>query len=266
MNKKIVVQFLTLTFLIAIVSWGICAAFGLLGFTATSITSLSDTTGYNAPWLYIFIALCAFSPTIASYIVLKRNNEVKGFKEWLKNVFDVKIPFRFYLFVIVLSAVYYIPQIIIKGFEDAQPFYMFFLLLPLVLIGGGIEEAGWSYVLRPELDKKFGLVLSSLIIAVIWAAWHIPVFLPQGRIESLSWFGLFTIDILGSSFALGAIIRITKSVFLCVLFHTIGNAVSSTFYGFSDSLFGTIFSTVLLIVVSITAVMIYEKKNERIRN
>lgn len=175
MNKKIVVQFLALTFIIAIVSWGICAVFGLLGFTSN-----------NAPWLYIFIALCAFSPTIASYMVLKRNNEVKGFKEWLKNVFDVKIPFHFYLLVIVLSAVYYIPQIMINGFEEVQPFYMFFILLPIVLIGGGIEEAGWSYVLRPKLDKKFGLILSSLIIAVIWAAWHIPVFLPQGRIESLS--------------------------------------------------------------------------------
>jgi membrane protease YdiL (CAAX protease family) len=137
---------------------------------------------------------------------------------------------------------------------------MFFVLLPLVLIGGGIEEAGWSYVLRPQLNKKFGLVLSSLIVAVIWTAWHIPVFLPQGRIESLSWFGLFAIGILGESFALGAIIRITKSVFLCVLFHTLSNAVSSMFTVYSVSLFGTIISTFLLITVSIATVFIYERK------
>lgn len=115
MNKKIVSQFLVLTFLIALVSWGICAVFGLLGFTTTSIAAPSETTSNNASWLYIFIGLCAFSPTIASFIVLKRNNEIKGFKEWLKNVFTVKISFLSYLLVIMLIAVDYIPQIIMAG-------------------------------------------------------------------------------------------------------------------------------------------------------
>ena len=248
MNKKIVTQFLTLTFSIAIVTWGICAIFGLFGFTVE-----------NAPWFWVFIALCAFSPTIASYIVLKRNNEVKGFKEWLKNVFAVKAPLRHYLLVVVLIIVYYVPQVIITGLGEAQPFYMFFALLPLVLIGGGIEEAGWSYVLRPQLDKKFGLILSSFFVAVIWEAWHIPVFLPQGRIDSLSWFGLFAISCLGQSFALGAIMRITKNVFLCVLFHTLSNAVSGTLFGYSDSVFGTVVSSGLLIVVSIIAVFFTDK-------
>lgn len=253
MSQKIVPQFTALTFIIAIVTCGICAFFGLFGFTID-----------NAPWLYIFIAICAFSPTIASYIVLKRNNKVKGFKEWLKNVFAFKSPLRFYLLVLALIVVYYVPQAIITGLDEAKPFYMFFALLPIVLIGGGIEEAGWSYVLRPELDKKFGFIISSLIVGVIWAAWHIPVFLPQGRLESLSWFGLFTICCVGLSFALGAIMKITKNVWLCVLLHTISNATAGTLYEYSDSLFGNVLSTCLLIVVSVTAVFIYEKKKNKI--
>jgi len=32
--------------------------------------------------------------------------------------------------------------------------YMFFLSLPGNLIIGGLEEAGWMYVLQPRLDKK----------------------------------------------------------------------------------------------------------------
>ena len=31
-----------------------------------------------------------FSPTIASYISLRRNNKVKNFKEWFKKIFDIK--------------------------------------------------------------------------------------------------------------------------------------------------------------------------------
>jgi len=253
LRKKTTVPFLALTFLIAVVTWGICTIFGLFGFNIE-----------NASWLYIFVALCAFSPTIASYIVLKRKNEVNGIKEWLKTAFSFKCPLRFYLLVVMLIIVYYLPLAIITGLDEAKPFYMFFALIPLVLIGGGIEEIGWSYVLRPELNKKFGLILSSLIVGLIWAVWHIPVFLTQGRIESLSWFGLFTISCIGLSFALGAIMRITKNVFLCVLFHTMSNAVSGTLFEYSDSLFGTVLSSGLLIAVSIIVVFIFEKNVKRL--
>ena len=255
MNKKIVTQFLILTFLISVVAWGICAIFKLFGFTID-----------NAGWIWIIIAICAFSPTITSYVILKRNNKVKGFKDWLKNIFAFKNPIRHYLLVLILIAAIYIPQVIITGMGEAKPFYMFFLLLPVMLIGGGIEEAGWSYILRPELDKKFGFIISSIIVGIIWTAWHIPVFLPQGRIESLSSFGLFAIDTLGQSFALGAIVRITKNVFIPVLFHTLINAVSVTFFTYADSLFGTSLSTLatilsagLIITVSIMVVIIHEK-------
>jgi len=226
----------------------ICALFGLFGFTIAT-----------APWLYIFIGLCAFSPTIASYIVLRKNNRVTCFAEWLKNVFAFKSPPRFYMLVIMFIVVYYVPQVIVLGLGRSKPFYMFFAMLPVVLIGGGIEEAGWSYVLRPELEKKYGFIISSLIVGIIWATWHIPLFLPQGRIVSLEWFGSFAISCIGLSFALGAIIRITKKVWLCVLFHTISNAVEGTLYEYSDSLFAIVLSASIVIVVSVAIVVIYER-------
>ncbi len=158
MNKRIVAQFIGLTFAIALLTWGICAAFELM-----------ELTLENAPWLYLFVAVCAFSPTISSYVVLKRNGEVKSFKEWLKNVFAFKSRRWFYLLPVLFVAVYYIPSAATTGLSEAKPFYMFFVMLPVVLIGGGIEEAGWSYVLRPQLDKRFGLTISSLITGIIWA-------------------------------------------------------------------------------------------------
>ena len=249
MNKTIVMQFTALTFFISLIAWGICAVFGLFGFTIE-----------NAAWLWIFIAVCALSPTIVSYIVLKKNDMVKSLSEWAKNIFALKSPFRFYLLVVLLIVAYFLPSAIISGMGEAKPFYMFFVLLPAVLLGGGMEEAGWSYVLRPELDKQFGFVLSSVIVGMIWTAWHIPVFLPQGRIASLSWFGLFSINCIGLSFALGAIMKITKSVWLCVLFHTLNNAVSVTLYEDSDSPLAIIVASSVLIVVSITSVLLYKKK------
>jgi len=253
---KIAMQFTALTFIISIVMWGICALFGLFGFTIK-----------NAPWLYIFIGLCAFSPTIASYIVLKRNNRVTSFVEWLKNVFAFKSPLRFYMLVVMFIAVYYVPQVIVTGLGKSQPFYMFFAMLPVALISGGIEESGWSYVLRPELDKKFGFIISSLITGIAWSAWHILLFSSQRRVVSLEWFGLFAISCIGLSFALGAITKITTNVWLCVLFHTISNAVESTLYDYSGSLFAIALSASIIIVISVAAVLTYKRfsgKNDAI--
>ena len=247
MIKKILIQFTVLTFLIAFAMCGICLFLGLFGLTLE-----------NSGWLWIFIAICAFSPTIASYVVLKKNNEVKGFKEWLWNVFNFKRPVRFYFLVLVFCAVSVIPHIILTGLNEVQSFWMFFIWLPVSLFAGGIEEAGWRYVLQPKLDKQFGLIISSLIVAVIWAIWHIPVLLPQGRLDSMSWFGSFLIAILGWTFALGTIYRITKSVFLCVLFHCLLNALGTTF-NISEKLFGNIITTILLILLSVVTVSIYEK-------
>lgn len=43
------------------------------------------------------------------------------------------------------------------------------------LLAGGIEETGWRGVLLPELQKKFSPLLSSIMVSVVWALWHIPL-------------------------------------------------------------------------------------------
>ena len=79
MNKKLVKEFLVITFIIMIVFWVGCAF----------ISQIFNLTVNNI-FLRIMHMIGGFSPTIASYISLKRNKEIKGFKEWLKKIFDVK--------------------------------------------------------------------------------------------------------------------------------------------------------------------------------
>ncbi len=46
----------------------------------------------------------------------------------------------------------------------------------LVFINGIGEEAGWRGFVLPRLRERHGLVGSSLLLALIWGAWHIPLF------------------------------------------------------------------------------------------
>ena len=47
------------------------------------------------------------------------------------------------------------------------PLYFLPLMILAMIFGGGLEEAGWRYITWPELDKKFGFVLSTLITAAV---------------------------------------------------------------------------------------------------
>jgi CAAX protease family protein len=54
---------------------------------------------------------------------------------------------------------------------DAVLFFLY-----VMIAGGGLEEPGWRGFALPLLQKRFNPLLSSLILAVIWAFWHWPLF------------------------------------------------------------------------------------------
>lgn len=85
------------------------------------------------------------------------------------------------------------------------PIYMFFLSLPGNLIIGGLEEAGWMYILQPELDKKYGFVLSSVFVGIIWVLWHIPLFFIPGTNHGEGLINFF--DVCSSSHCISIFLR-----------------------------------------------------------
>ncbi len=239
MNKKIVVQFTVLTFVIVLIFWGGLSVCGQFGFTLD-----------EDPLLYLPYLVGAWSPAIASFIVLRKNNEVSGIKEWLKNIFTIKTSVYNYLFVVALIVIYMVSLIVTSGVKSVSPIYMFFIwMLASLLSGAGMEEAGWRYILQPELEKKFGYFRSCFITAPIHLLWHVP--LGIGGLTPWS-----AMNILGTTFAVGAIHKISKgNIFLCLLFHCMINAGLYTFMPIQTTS-GIIIATIILIVVSLTAVSI----------
>lgn len=87
------------------------------------------------------------------------------------------------------------------------------------------EEVGWRGYFLPRLLKRTSPFLASLILGLIWACWHLPLFWLTGTIQSqlpLSW---FLAQILGSTFLYTWIyLRTNKNILLPILFHASGNA------------------------------------------
>jgi len=263
-DKKIIVQFTMLTFFIAYLVSGTLIALGQYGYSVHNWVHSLQQFGMNIPF-----AIYILSPAIASYIVLKKNNRIEDFKEWLKTVFYAKNNISLYLYVIAGLTLYFLIHIAVSGrSEIVLPFYTFFLSLPGGLIIGGLEEAGWMYILQPELDKEYGFVLSSVFAGIIWILWHVPLFFIPGTNhgEGLINFWMFAVQLIAFRFFNGAIYKISGKghVFMCVLFHTMFNAASPIFGTMTMTWVGTIASNAVIVLVSIVTIVIYDNKNRRI--
>lgn len=246
--NKLSKDYLLYTFLIMLICWGICLLCSLNG------TSLNDNYLLYVPYL-----LGGWSPTIASIFALKKNNKITDLKMWLKNVFDFKHNIVSYFMVVVLGILFILPQCFISGYESGAPLFAIIIMIPMMLIGGGLEEAGWRYILQPELEKKYKFTVSTLIVSLIWWVWHLPLFYIQGVSQYGQNYFAFGINVLGLSFALASIRKNTNSVWLCVLFHCIVNSLSGI-YIINDNILGNIITSIILILSSLILVGTNNKK------
>ncbi|MBD5404486.1 MAG: CPBP family intramembrane metalloprotease [Treponema sp.] len=240
-------DYLLYTFSIMIIGWGICVTFSLKG------VSLNDNY-----LLYIPYLLGGWSPTIASFFALKKNNRITNGKEWLKNIFGFKQSVVSYCMVVFFAVIFILPQCLISGYESRAPLFTIFVMIPLMLVGGGLEEAGWRYILQPELEKRLPFTVSTLIVSIIWWLWHLPLFFIQGVFQYGQNYLAFGINVLGLSFALASIRKITSSVWLCVLFHCLANALSGI-YDINKNIWGNIAAAILLILCAYGLIAITDK-------
>lgn len=201
-------------------------------------------------FLKIMYFVGGFSPTIASYISLKRNGEVSGFKQWLKKIFDVKHSLLTYVCVALFVAVYYVVGCLVNGFEIGAPVFVLLVVVPMMLFGGGNEEVGWRMILQPQLEEKFGFHIATVITAVIWWLWHFPIFFIKGTVNADMNYLLFGIMCLALSYALGTIRKVSNGVFPCILTHCLINGLSAVFV-FSLSLLSCVVTLAVTVLLSI---------------
>jgi len=94
----------------------------------------------------------------------------------------------------------------------------------LLFIGFG-EEPGWRGFALSNLQKRYSPLRASLILAPIWALWHLPLIGTEFQWPIVA---PFVISVFGATFMLTWIFNRTKgSVLLPMLFHAMVNTVGS---------------------------------------
>ncbi len=239
MDRKLVKEYLFITFALMLLFWGGCVlASRTLGLTVEAL------------WMRIPYALGGFSPTVASYVALKRSGRVKTFREWLKRVFDLRHSLWVYAEALLFVLVYYAVNCLVNGFTAGAPVFMLVVIVPLMLFGGGNEEAGWRMVLQPELEKALGFHGATLLTGGIWWVWHLPLFFIHGTAQESMNFFLFGILCLALSYALATIRSTSRGVFPCVLTHCLINGLSAVLV-FESSLLSACLCLGLTVILSL---------------
>ena len=176
----------------------------------------------------VFFIIGALAPVIVSVTFILKHKTMSP-KQLFKTIFEIKQPLVYYLIVAGFMVLYVTIGALTGAFTLFSPVYL--LLFPIMIVVGGLEEVCWRFVLQSSLEKKLPFFTASSIISIIWATWHLPLFFIVGQLQYDWNFGLYAILLFGLGFIIAAIYRLTKSVWLCILFHALVNTL------FEDSSF-----------------------------
>jgi membrane protease YdiL (CAAX protease family) len=217
-------KIITLYFLIALtVSWA-C-------FIPVALESQKTIQFPFSPQILLLIGI--FGPFFAAFLLKWIQSGRSGVWQFFKRGFDWRFGYKIYFFIILIpiftSAISYL---IVGGktpnldiLTVAPMFIVYFFL------GGSFgEEFGWRGFALDGLLKVQKPLIASLIVGIIWAIWHLPLFWIVGTSQFYTPFWLFTITATALSVQYTWVyLRTNGNIFACLLFHTFTNITVNIF-------------------------------------
>ena len=185
------------------------------------------TAGY---FLFAVIGLFFSTPTpFLAVLTMSVFKDKNGVKKLFRDIFHTEEKKKTLLITGGSCSLIFIYALLF-GTPNGSPWYMFIAgFLIMIPFAGIAEETGWRGVLQPELEKRMPFPFSVILTALIWFAWHFPVWIdPTSNHYGDNIIG-FGITIFIWSFAAAAIYKATKSIIACALYHSFIDAVGAVY-------------------------------------
>ncbi len=127
-------------------------------------------------------------PSLIAFILTFKNEGKHGAKQLFNRVLKVKLGYWYlpiFLIIPVLLVLAHILNMILFGASFPQtgllsePWWIPVVFLVFFILQFS-EEFGWRGYALDRLQSRWDAFVSSLIIGVLWAIWHLPMFLSNG--------------------------------------------------------------------------------------
>ena len=138
------------------------------------------------PLLVLAIAAATFvGPTLSAFIMTGITEGRIGIRRLVRRYVLWRVAFRWYLFVLlVIPAIEVLGAIVVPGVLGSFQGFTLSLVLtyPVAfvstfILGGPLgEEPGWRGFALPRLQPLHGPLVGSVILGILWALWHLPLF------------------------------------------------------------------------------------------
>ncbi|MCY3410722.1 MAG: CPBP family intramembrane metalloprotease [Candidatus Heimdallarchaeota archaeon] len=189
------------------------------------------------PIFMITLVIGAFGPLFAAYYALR--SEGKSFKEHVKTFFSLKgITWPWVIFVVLIPLLINALAILIGMLlqleipESRLPsIWVYFpYMIFTMFLGGGQEELGWRWYLQQKLSTDYRMEITNVIIGIVWAVWHLPLWFMLYDEHNITPFFAFMLMTISISFVYYFIIDKTGNGLLTMIFHGAANSANATFY------------------------------------
>jgi uncharacterized protein len=146
----------------------------------------------------VLFTIGIFGPAVSAILLTCLTGDKQERREyWSRLISFNRIRPRWYAIIVLIAPVYSILAIlsglVIKGNIPAVDTAVRYVTLPLTIIPFAIvrmvygpfpEELGWRGYALDRLQRKWNALVSSLVLGVIWAVWHTPMFFMRGSLMS----------------------------------------------------------------------------------
>ena len=182
------------------------------------------------------INLGAFGPLAGALVVLRQQKGKGSSRTYLRSFLDFNLGWKTYVLPIIIFGgstfiAWFFPELLgEKRLSMFLPSIWVFIpcLFYMTFLGGGQEEFGWRGYALPILENRFGIWFANMILGIVWAFWHIPLWFITGTSQTHMNIGGFILLMVGYSFIFSWIRKISGNrPFSGMYVHGLSNAFIS---------------------------------------
>src|SRR6266852_860947 len=200
------------------------AAIAISNGTASAVPALTAGRG-------LLLLLGTFAPSLVALGVTARDNGTPGTQALLRRSYAWRVDARWYLFAIgYMVAIKLTVALLHRGITGSGPRFgneAWYVIVAAIVISTPVqagEEIGWRGYALPRLAARFGFARAGVLLGLIWACWHLPLFFLPGIDKYGQSFPVWALGVTALSVAITWLYAHTKgSLLLVMLMHSAVN-------------------------------------------